>query len=189
MIAKGKSASECYTYTMILKIVGIKDPVLRKKAKRVGKVDKKIKSLIYDMQETLKAQKDPEGIGLAAPQVGKSLALFIVNFEGLKRVIINPEVIKSKKVDKTKKAKMTKLLEGCLSLPNYYSPVKRGKYIIIKYLDIAGKTVTEEFNDFPAQVIQHEIDHLDGVLFVDHVLKQNSPLYKFDGDEWEEVEL
>ena len=174
---------------MVLKIVDIKDPVLRKKAKHIAQVDKKIRSLISDMQETLRAQKDPEDIGLAAPQVGKSLAMFVVDFENLKKVVINPVILDQHQPKTKVPSKRSKLLEGCLSLPNYYSPIRRGNYIKIKYLDIDGKEVIEDFHNFNAQVIQHEIDHLNGVLFVDHVLKQNSPLYKFSGDDWEEVDL
>jgi len=78
---------------MILKLVDIKNPILRQKAKKVEIVDKKILKIIEDMKDTLLASKEPERIGLAAPQVGKSLQIFLINFEGLKRVVINPKVI------------------------------------------------------------------------------------------------
>lgn len=174
---------------MILNLVDIKDPILRKEAKPVKKLDKKVKKLIADMQETLVSQNDPEGIGLAAPQVGKSLQLFLVNFEGLERVVINPKILEIKKVKKTKKPKKENLLEGCLSLPHYYGPIKRPNFVTIEYMNKTGERITETFKGFPAQIIQHEIDHLHGKLFIDHILEQDSPLYKFDGEEWEEVEL
>lgn len=181
---------------MIQKIVDVKSSVLRKKAKRIEKLDKKLLSLIKDMQDTLESQKDPEGIGLAAPQIGKSLRLFVVGYKNLKRVIINPEIIEIAKVKKVKKTKNKKseILEGCLSLPHFYGPIVRSLKVKIKYQtpDKDGKnliTKTEEFEDFDAQIIQHEIDHLNGILFVDKILEQKAPLYKFDGDEWEEVEL
>ena len=177
---------------MILKIADIKDTILRQKAKRVSKFDKRIEKLISNMQQTLRSQKDPEGIGLAAPQVGKSLQIFIVNFEKLQRVVINPEILKSEKLKKGKRKSKAKLLEGCLSLPNYYSPIRRTKKIKIRYQTPSGQslvTQVEDFFGFNAQIIQHEIDHLNGILFVDHVLKQNSPLYKFEGENFEEVEL
>lgn len=182
---------------MIRKIVDVKNPLLRQKARPVQKIDKKIKELISDMQETLAIQNDPEGVGLAAPQVGKNLQIFVIDYQGLKRAIINPKVIeisqevkpkaKSKKTKKKKKSK--KILEGCLSLPNYYGPIKRPGKIKISYLDIEGKKIIEEFTGFSAQIIQHEMDHLNGVLFVDRILEQKAPLYKFKGDDWEEVEL
>lgn len=183
---------------MILKIVNVKNPILRSKAKAVdtkilNSNDKKIVGLIADMKATLQAQKDPEGVGLAAPQVGKSLQLFIVNYKNLQRVIINPvvlEIAKTKITNKKGKRKVSrKILEGCLSLPHYYGPIKRAGMIKIKYLNEEGKEMIEQFKGFEAQIIQHEIDHLNGILFIDHILEQKSPLYQFKGADWEEVEL
>lgn len=172
---------------MILKFSDIKDPILRQKAKSVKGIDKKITQLIEDMKETLRAQDDPEGIGLAAPQVGKSLTLFIVQYEKLERVVINPKVIAVGKIKPAKKKNKT--LEGCLSLPHYYGPIRRADEITIEYKDENWQTKTEIFKGFPAHIILHEIDHLNGVLFIDHILSQEAPLYKFDGEEFEEVEL
>lgn len=176
---------------MILKVVDVKNPVLRQKAKEVAKVDKKIKQLIADMKDTLNNQKDPEGVGLAAPQVGKSFRIFIMKYKQDERVVINPKIIsKSKNPEaKVKKKKKANILEGCLSLPHYYGPIKRDDNIKIEYLNDEGKKVIEEFSGFLTQIVEHEIDHLDGILFVDHILSQKAPLYKFDGDEWENVEL
>ena len=181
---------------MMLKVVGVKNPVLRLKAKPVGKIDKKVKKLIADMKETLMAQKDPEGVGLAAPQVGKSLQIFITRHKGFERVVINPVVLEISKTKSPHSAKATRgkgkkrdILEGCLSLPHYYGPIKRDQKVKVKYQNEEDKEITEEFKDFEAQIIEHEIDHLNGILFVDHILKQKAPLYKFDGKEWEEVEL
>jgi peptide deformylase len=180
---------------MILRVVDVKNPVLRQKAKLVTKIDKKVLALIKDMLETLANQKDPEGVGLAAPQIGKSLQIFVINYRNLKRIIINPIVLETSKTTKTNKEKVKKskkndeILEGCLSLPHYYGPIKRAEKIKIKFLDEKGNTQIEEFTNFNAQIIQHEIDHLNGTLFVDRILEQKSPLYKFDGDDWEEVEI
>ena len=172
---------------MKLKIADIKNPCLYKKSKPVSEVDKKVTKLITDMWETLAAQKDPEGVGLAAPQVGKNLQVFIVSYRKTKQAFINPKVIKISGKQKVKNRKQ--ILEGCLSLPHYYSPIKRAGKIVIEYLDETGKKQTKEFTGFLAQIIQHELDHLEGKVFVDHTLKQKLPLYKFDGNEWEDVEL
>lgn len=172
---------------MILQFEDIKSPILRAKAKRIDKIDKKITKLIADMGETLRVQKDPEGIGLAAPQIGKSLQIFLVEFEKLKRVIINPVVISVGKINKKKRKEKT--LEGCLSLPHYYGPIRRPDEVTIKYMNEIGELKQEKFEGFPAHIIQHELDHLNGALFIDHILEQNAPLYLFDGDEFEEVEL
>jgi peptide deformylase len=174
---------------MVRKIVDVKSPILRQKAKPVAKIDKKIKELVADMQDTLVAQSDPEGVGLAAPQVGKSLQLFVVDYKNLKRVVINPAILEVAKVLKTKTKKSKKILEGCLSLPNFYGPIKRTHKVKLQYMDLEGKKTTEEFEGFNAQIIMHEMDHLNGVLFIDRILEQKAPLYKFEGDDWEEVEL
>lgn len=182
---------------MVRKVIDVKDPTLRQKSKVVGKIDKKVKELVNDMLDTLQSQKDPEGVGLAAPQIGKNLKIFVMDYNGKKRVVINPEVLEVKEKAKIetkpsrgkKKRKSKKILEGCLSLPNYYGPIKRSQSIKISYQDLEGKKIVEEFNGFFAQIVQHEIDHLNGVLFIDRILEQKAPLYKFSGDDWEEVEL
>lgn len=173
---------------MILKFIDIKDPILRLKAKPVGIIDKKITDLIADMKETLNAADDPEGIGLAAPQVGKSIQLFIINYDGTERVVINPKVLSVEKIN-SKKKKKEKALEGCLSLPHYYGPIQRPEKITISFMDESGNQKEEKFEGFLAHIVGHEMDHLNGVLFIDHILSQEAPLYLFDGDEFEEVEL
>ena len=179
---------------MIRKILPSSDPVLRRKSKPVAKVDKKITQLIQDLKDTLSVQKDPEGVGLAAPQIGKNLRVFVANYKGFDRVVINPVVLKIEKKPRPTKVSQKKeskreILEGCLSLPYYYGPLKRAPKITVKYLDEKGEETIETFEAFNAQIILHEIDHLEGILFVDHLLKEKKPLYKVEGDEWEEVEL
>ncbi len=176
---------------MIKKILLSSDPVLRQKSKAVGKIDKKIKDLIKDLKDTLAVQKDPEGVGLAAPQIGKNLRVFVAKYKSFDKVVINPEIVKieySKKGEPKKKADK-EILEGCLSLPYYYGPLKRAPKVTIKYMDESGKNLIESFEGFHAQIVLHEIDHLEGILFIDHLLEEHQPLYKIEGDEWEEVEL
>ncbi len=169
------------------KILNVKDDRLRIKSKPVKKIDKKIKSIIKDLKDTLKNQKDPEGVGLAAPQIGINKRIFIIAPDGTPTVVINPKIKSVSKV-KPKKGKKS-IMEGCLSLPYYYSPIRKPNKITVSYLDERGKKTTKTFKDFDAQVVAHEIDHLNGVLFIDHVLKQKKPLYKYSDGEWEEVEL
>lgn len=173
------------------KIVDVKNPVLRQKALLVKKIDKRVHDLIADMEETLLAQRDPEGVGLAAPQIGKSLQIFITFYNNKTRVFMNPKILEmsddEKGVHKTKKGKS--VLEGCLSLPHYYGPISRSKKLMLEYLDIDGKKQKEYFKGFMAHIIQHEVDHLNGKLFIDRILEQKAPLYKFEGDQWEEVDL
>jgi peptide deformylase len=177
---------------MIRKILQSGDPILRAQSKPVVKVDKKIKQLIQDLRDTVAIQKDPEGVGLAAPQIGKNLRVFLAQFKDFKRVVINPEITsmveKSVSGKKEKKSKK-EILEGCLSLPYYYGPLKRAPKITVKYLNENGERIIEVFEGFNAQIIMHEIDHLNGVLFIDRLFEEKKPLYKVDGDDWEEVEL
>jgi len=140
------------------------------------------------MKETLLAQKDPEGIGLAAPQVGKNIQLFLMKPDRDLRVFINPEIIVIKK-SSIKKKKTGKLMEGCLSLPHYYSPILRSYTLTLRFMDEKGETKVEEFKGLNAHIIQHEVDHLKGVLFVDRILEQKLPLYEYKDDEWYPVEL
>lgn len=178
---------------MVRKIVQSNDPLLRVKSLPVKKIDKKVLGLIQDLKDTLSVQKEPEGVGLAAPQIGKNLRVFVANYKDFQRVVINPEIIKIGEEDKKEeiegKRSKKEILEGCLSLPYYYGPLKRSAKITVKYLGENGKDVLEDFEGFNAQIILHEIDHLNGILFVDHLLEEKKPLYKVDGDEWEEIEL
>ena len=184
---------------MIRKIVGVSDPALRKQSKPVGKVDKKIKKLIKDMIETLKAHKNPEGVGLAAPQVGKNLQIFLMKLSAkdamklketdLIKVVINPTIVSINKIKKPIKKKKHEILEGCLSLPHYYGPLIRSNKVTITYLNEDRKKRKQTFTGFPAQIVLHEIDHLNGVLFVDRLLEQGQPLYEYEENSWKEVEL
>ncbi len=175
---------------MIRKILQSGDPILRTKSKNVPKLDKKTLAIIQDLKDTLATQKDPEGVGLAAPQIGQNVRIFIADYKDFKRVVINPEVSEISGIKEEPKKKSKKeILEGCLSLPFYYGPLKRADKVALTYLNEDGKEVKEEFIGFNAQIILHEIDHLEGILFIDRLLQAGKPLYKVDGDEWEEVEL
>ncbi len=178
---------------MVQKIIQSGDPILRKVSKPVIKLDKKVLNLIKDLKDTLNVQKNPEGVGLAAPQIGVNLRVFVAKYKNLDLVAINPEIIKkTQKIQKSKTQRKarTEVLEGCLSLPHYYGPLKRDGKITLKYMDENGDYKTAEYSGFNAQIIMHEIDHLDGILFVDRLLEQKKKLYKLNAkDEWEEVEI
>ena len=184
---------------MIRKILRSGDPKLREISKPVTKIDLKILELIRDLKETLAIQKDPEGVGLAAPQIGKSLRVFVANYRDFKKVFINPNILETRASPTTVHGSRTtknEVLEGCLSLPNYYGPLKRNQKLRIKYQTLKmanGQWLMinkiESFSGFNAQIILHEMDHLNGVLFLDRLLEQKKPLYKLEKDQWEEVEL
>jgi len=135
------------------------DPVLRQKAKRVRNIDSSIKKLIEDMRETMHATG---GVGLAAPQIGVSLRVIVVGIPGEEdMVLINPEVVRRKG---------ERLLnEGCLSVPGYFGEVKRAESVTVKGLDLNGKEIRIKATGLLAEVLEHEIDHLNGVVYIDHL--------------------
>lgn len=187
----------------MIKIITAPNPILSGNSNPVTKIDKSILNLIKEMQATLLAAKDPEGVGLAAPQVGKSLQIFLAKPSNKSdfMVFINPEIIEqSSKVDYVKRPKKdasekaSKKLEGCLSLPSIWGPVLRSSSITLSYLDEHGKSHKKKFSNFLATIIQHEVDHLNGILFPKRVLEQKGTLYKSHKDEknedvFEEIEI
>ncbi len=142
----------------ILEIKKNKEPVLKKRARKVRKVDKEIRQLIVDMVQTM---AKGQGIGLAAPQVGVLRRVIVIqgDFKGQRILgLINPKITKMSK----EKEKGT---EGCLSFPGVFLEIKRAKEIKVKGLDINGKKVNLKAKGLLARVLQHEIDHLNGILF------------------------
>ena len=145
---------------MIYEIRTYGDPVLRNKNKDVEKIDDNIKKILNEMVDTM---KDIGGIGLAAPQVGINLRMFIVEAEeGLIKKVINPEFLEYSKSSIDHE-------EGCLSVPGIYKKVKRPESVKVRYLNENGESVEEELDDLWARAFQHENDHLNGVLFVDRL--------------------
>lgn len=163
------------------KIVIAPNQILAKKAKPVGIVNKNILEIIEEMKLALLSASDPVGVGLAAPQIGKSLQIFITKptSESKIKVFINPRIKQLEKSDSKKETrkKYTKL-EGCLSLPAIWGEVKRSSVLTLEYLDEKGKKRTNVFRGFMATIIQHEVDHLNGALFPKKVLEQKGTLYK-----------
>ncbi len=192
----------------MLKIAQAPNRVLSEKAKSVGKVDKSILHLLFQMEKTLMSAHDPEGVGLAAPQVSKSLQIFIVKQTPRSPFLtfINPVIestfdappekkpvsTQSKKTAKAKeKANIDKgvQLEGCLSLKDIWGVVKRSHGIVLSYLDEKGQKHRKTFAGFLAVIIQHELDHLQGVLFPKKVLEQKNKLYRSIKNEKGEIEF
>lgn len=143
------------------KILDCTNPVLRKKAKPVAKITKETMELVQEMLESLKHAK-PKGIGLAAPQVGELVRIVVINFEGHNIVMINPEIL-SGEGEATYK-------EGCLSVPGLWADVKRPAKVKYRCVNMKGKKIEGEADGTLARVIQHEIDHLDGILFIDYLV-------------------
>lgn len=173
---------------MVRKILSAKEPSLRLPSKKVAQIDKKVAQIVSDLKETLATQKDPEGVGLAAPQIGKNLKIFVVSFDKTALSVINPEIISESRELTDDSGKKDQIMEGCLSLPHFYGPLRRAKSLTIKYLTEEGVEKVQKFDGFLAQIVQHEMDHLSGVLFVDRLIEQKRSLFKLVDEEWEEVE-
>jgi peptide deformylase len=170
-----------------LPILTFPNPILRKKANTVAKVDAKIKKLIADMIETM---LEAPGVGLAAPQVGQSVQVIVID-------IRNPITIKDKKGEKTvggespehltlglvnprivKRSGKQTFTEGCLCLPGVEAPVERAHHVLVKALNVNGEPIEITAEDLTATILQHEIDHLDGKVFIDRVKDKETIEYR-----------
>ena len=135
------------------------DPVLRQKAKRVPSIDVSVQRLIDDMIQTM---QQANGVGLAAPQVGISLRVIVLQIPGQEPIaLINPEIVK--------RIGEQEVTEGCLSVPGYYGEIKRSAEITVKGKDRQGKADRIKATGLMAEAFEHEIDHLNGVLYIDHI--------------------
>lgn len=158
--------------------------VLSKPAQTVTDFGKPLARLIKEMTDTLIATKNPKGVGLAAPQVGEPYRVFLTRpTETTKiRVFINPEIkTRSKEFTEGMPQRENKL-EGCLSIPKIWGKVKRAARIKIRYYDEEDVVHEESFKGFIATIIQHETDHVNGILFTQRVLEQKGKLYQATKD-------
>lgn len=177
---------------MILDIVKVPNPILYKRSIEIKKIDSKIMTLIRDMNDTLLAAKDPEGVGLAAPQVGRNVRLFVMrpNMKSAISEFINPLILKIDKTISTKsKVKNRSTLEGCLSVNKIWSPITRPTKIQVKFQTKDAITHTKWFDGFEAVIISHEIDHLDGILFTNRSIEQKRPVYEEKMGKLEEITI
>ena len=154
---------------MIYPIVAYGSSILRKECVEIDELNDEIKRLINDMFETM---YDADGVGLAAPQIGKNLRLFVIDaspfsedepeLENFKKVFINPELI-------SESGKKWSFKEGCLSIPGVREEVSRHETLVLNYLDENFVEHEETFSGLAARVIQHEYDHIEGILFTDKI--------------------
>lgn len=169
----------------IQKIIKYPDPVLRKNTEKITAFDEHLAKLVEDMAETM---YDAPGVGLAAPQIGRSLKLIVVDItarkedesqEGERRVmpLVNPEIIAHEGTQLDE--------EGCLSIPELTATVQRFKKITVSYQDLQGQPQELTTENRFAVVLQHEIDHLNGILFLDHLSPLKRTLYKKKVKKWQ----
>lgn len=143
---------------MILDIVKLGEDILREKAQPVAEVNDEIRQLAQDMFDTM---IDADGVGLACPQIGKNLRMFVlIADDDVRRVFINPQIIKTSE-------ELGDYDEGCLSIPQVYETIKRPVRVTVQALNENGKPFTLDADGLLARIIQHEYDHLDGIVFID----------------------
>ena len=152
--------------------------IVRQKAKKVGKVDREIKRLIADLVDTMRAAP---GVGLAATQVGVPLRVAVVEVEKKLYTLVNPEIVDSS-------ADTQNGPEGCLSIPGYWADVTRTMKVKLRALDRTGKRFTVTGEGFLARAFQHELDHLDGKLYIDRLPSLDMLRRVEDVDDEEETE-
>ena len=163
---------------MVLRTIrGLEDPIVRRKARKVGKVDASIGRLVDDLIETMRAAP---GVGLAAPQVGVPLRVAIVEVEEQLYTMVNPEILEYSK-------ELEPRPEGCLSVPGYWAEVTRPLRIRLRGQDRRGKRYTMTAEGFLARAFQHEIDHLDGVLYIDRLPSHDLLRRVEEGEDEEQV--
>ncbi len=153
------------------------DPVLRQKAKKVKKIDASVQRLIDDMIETM---HEAPGVGLAAPQVGVSLRVVVIQLPEEEVItLINPEIVK--------RSGQRRVTEGCLSVPGYIAEINRSATVTAKGLNREGKMVRIKGEELLAEALEHETDHVNGILYVDHV-ESPDQLMKLEPEEGSESE-
>lgn len=159
----------------VLEILTYPDARLKSVAEPVTEFDAELDQFINDLIETMYA--GPGGVGIAAPQVGRQQRIVVVDVSGKPDVqnhgllvLVNPEITKWKGMKKGR--------EGCLSVPDYIGSVIRAEKITVKSMDRKGQPVTFHFTDYEARAVQHEIDHLDGLLFLDRLVSRHHDLMR-----------
>jgi len=153
----------------ILEIKKYPDPILRKKCQEVKVITEEIKRLSQEMIETLTKN---QGVGLAVPQIGELKRMIVVQTEKGPQIFVNPKIIKKSRetiIDE----------EGCLSFPGLFLKIKRAKWVEIEALNEKGEKIHLETKGLPARIFQHEIDHLDGILFIDRLSFWQKLKFKF----------
>jgi peptide deformylase len=149
----------------ILPVRTLPDPILRKKTRRVSTIDRSVKKLVADMRETIHAETGR--VGLAAPQVGVSLRITVIGLpEEEDIILINGEIVRRKG--------QRLVNEGCLSIPGYVGQLYRAESVTAKGIDLKGKEIRIKAEGLLAQALEHEIDHLNGILYIDRLENKDS---------------
>lgn len=161
----------------VQKILTYPHPLLKKQARSIERVDAEIQRLLIDLLDTMQA--GPGSVGVAAPQIGVSLRACVIDVSANRRgkddnhgllLMLNPEIIAAEGI--------AVMREGCMSVPDYTGDVERATAITVRYLDPSAELKTIVANGFEAVAIQHELDHLDGILFLDRIVSLKTGLFR-----------
>lgn len=156
---------------MIKEIIKLPETRIRQKSQDVVSFDESLRSLITDLVDVSVIQEDPPALGMAAPQIGVLKRVFVARVRNKFRPFVNPKIIKASD-------KETSLMEGCFSVTALYGQVIRPIEIDVEYQDAYGKKVVAKLKGLAAKIFQHELDHLNGTLFIDHVNAQNGKMFR-----------
>lgn len=171
-----------------MKVLTAPNPILRTKTKPVKKITSELIKTAQEMIKLTESFKDPEGAGLSSNQIGRTDSFFVVKMGKAFTICINPKVLSASKAQKV-------FFEGCFSIPDYYADIKRPATVKVIYQNEAGENITRTLTGFSAVTFQHELDHLNGILFIDKALQQKARIFKFNGkdhtgrDVYQEVTL
>lgn len=165
-------------------IVTLPNPILHQKSEKVS-LNKETFNLVKELKETLTNKEGIKGVGISAVQVGKLKKVFIAYSKSSKKFLtfINPEIVWKSKTLVTGVPESSNKYEGCLSVPDVWSIIKRYKIIKVRYFTENGVKQIRKFSGLTSTIIQHEFDHTEGVLFIDRALQQKSPLYEMAKNE------
>ena len=160
----------------VRKVLVYPNPLLKEIAEDVKEIDDKIKSVIQDLIDTM--EDSGHSVGIAAPQIGELYRIIVIDASKNKKcnnhhgrmVLINPEILKWEG--------MLQFREGCMSVPDYTGNVNRARKVVVQYQNESFETTVIEAEEFEAVLLQHEIDHLDGVLFVDRIISKRTDLFR-----------
>ena len=149
-----------------MKIYTDNAPCLRRKSKRVSHITSELRDFCIELCKTMREAK---GIGISAPQVGVNKRIVVVDDGGRNWILINPEIL-------SKDANLVTINEGCLSVPGVYEDIARPDKVMVRYRDINGKPDVTTVSGLKSRILQHEIDHLDGVIFTDYLTNEGSAI-------------
>lgn len=170
-------------------ILSVPDPILRVKSVPIDRITPEVQIKIHELVDTIISAHDPEGVGLSFPQIGYNIRGFVTYLEKKVKIYLNPIILDQSEEMTLGGTPDRPTLEGCLSIPWLYGPVWRPKKIKVQALDEHGIEFVKTLTSFPARLAMHEYDHLEGVLFTDHTIKDNLPLYLLNHEQDKFVEI